>query len=226
MPTLLRGFPREIFLRQVYFTGIEALPVLAIAALLTGGVAIDTLYRILHRDLTMTLDVFKLLLVEEGSLILVSLYVLGRSGSAMAAEVSSMKLAGEMDAVRRLGLSRGSVLFAPRVFGCGFSVAALTLFLQGILVFGGFASMALLRQWDFVLALEKYAQSIDPITGILLMIRSFLAGMAIAVVACAAGIRSQKGPWAIPVATRSAVVLGFVVLMTIQFFFLLVVPRS
>lgn len=218
-PSVLRGTPRRILVRQIYFTGIEALPVLAAAALLAGYLAIFQLHAVLARDLNLTLNVFRSLLVQEGAVLLVSMFVLARSGSAMASELATMKLSGELGAIWRLGLDVSRILIAPRVVSCALSVAALTVYVQILLIFGGIGLMALFHRWDYPLAMEKYLGGIEPASALINILRSLLFGAGISVVACAAGLRAIPGPTGVPNATRGAVVGGFAAIIVLQVFF-------
>jgi phospholipid/cholesterol/gamma-HCH transport system permease protein len=213
---VLRGTARQVFMRQVYFTGIEALPLLAAAAVLAGYLAVYQLFSVLASDLDLTLTVFRSLIVQEGAVLLVSMFVLARSGSAMASELASMKLNGELDSIWRLGLDVSRIILAPRVLSCALSVAALTVYVQVLLVFGGIGLMALFHRWDYPLAMEKYLGGVQPAVALMTILRSLLFGAAISAVACSQGLRARPGPTGVPNATRGAVVGGFAAILVLQ----------
>jgi phospholipid/cholesterol/gamma-HCH transport system permease protein len=221
-PAILRGTAKQVFMRQVYFTGIEALPLLAAAAFLAGYLTVFQLFSVLANDLDLTLTVFRSLVVQEGAVLLVSMFVLARSGSAMASEIANMKLNGELDSIWRLGLDVSQIILAPRVLSCALSVAALTVYVQLILVFGGIGLMSLFHRWDYPLAIEKYLGGVQPAVALMTLFRSLLFGAAISAVACSKGLRARPGPTGIPNATRGAVVGGFAAIFVLQAIFSLI----
>lgn len=212
-PVLLRPPVSRIFLKQVYFTGLESLPVLAVAGLAGGYLTTSQLYNVLGQEMGLTLEVIRFLIVQEGAVFLVALYVLARSGSAMASELATAKLQGEVAQLVRLGFDPAAYLIAPRVLGAAVSVAALTLYVQLIFVFGGFSLMALLSGWDFMLALETFARGTDPVRGLITTCKALLFGALIGASACHHGLSALPGPQGIPVATRTAVVHGFAAIL-------------
>lgn len=219
IPKLSGRSSLQVFLRQVYFTGIEALPLLAAAALLAGYMAAYNIYALLAGDLDLTLTVFRSLLVQEGSVFIVSIFVLARSGSAIASELARMKQDGELKAIWRLGVDVPGFLIAPRVAATALSVAALTVYVQVLLVLGGIGLMALFHRWDYPLGMEKFLGGIDPGYSILNMFRSLIFGAAIGVVACSSGLRAEPGPTGIPNATCEAFVGGFATILFLQILF-------
>lgn len=199
----------RVFLKQVYFTGLESLPVLAVAGLAGGYLTTSQLYRVLGENLGLTLEVIRFLIVQEGSVFLVALYVLARSGSAMASELAAAKLQGEVTQLYRLGYDPTIYLITPRVWGAAMSVAALTLYVQLIIIFGGIALMALFSGWDFLLALETFLLGLDPVRGLITVFKALIFGAVVGASACHHGLSALPGPQGIPVATRTAVVHGF-----------------
>ncbi len=219
LPSIFHGPGKNIFFRQVYFSGIEALPILSIAALLAGYLALHQLFGVLGRDLQLTLDVFRSMLVQEGAVLMVALFVLARSGSAMSSELAGMRLNGEIPAIWRLGIDVAEFLVIPRVAACAVSVAALAVYVQMLLVFGGIALMALFHEWDYLLAMDKFLRGIQPAQAILTVFRTLAFGASIAAVACSSGLRAKPGPSGVPIATRGAVVTGFAAILILQALF-------
>jgi len=213
---------RQVFFRQIYFSGIEALPLLSVAALALGFGGLNRLNAVLGGDLEQTLDVFRALLVQASSVFVVALYVLARSASAMAAELAGLKQNGELRALYRLGIDPGAYIVAPRVWAMMASVSALTVYFQIIMVFGGLALMSLTAGWDYYFSLEIFLRGIEPGDALLTVGRSMALGATVAVVACQQGLRAVMGPRGVPVATRTAVVHGFTSVLVIDILFALI----
>lgn len=220
--SILRLPGRRVLLKQVYFTGIEALPLVTITALVSGFTTISQLYRVLLQDMALTLDVFRLLLVQEGSVLIVALFVLARSGSAMAAELADMQQKGEVNSLYRMGIDPASYLVAPRVAACLVSVPGLAAFFQVILIFGGLAFMALFDGWDFPLALSHYTRGLQPDRGLVMFAKALMFGGAVGAICCRQGLAAMPGPFGVPVAVRTAMVHGFIAIVLMEGFFVLV----
>ena len=206
---LARDPGRRLLLKQIYFTGIEALPLLTILALVIGFASLSPLYAVLMQDMALTLSVFRLLVLQEASVLLVAFFVLARSGSAMASELASARQHGEVASIYRMGIDAGEYLVAPRVASAVLSVAALVIYFQVAMVLGGFALMSLAAGWDYSLALGKFAAGIDPVNATLMTAKAMVFGGIIGTISCKQGLLAMPGPLGIPVATRTAMVHGF-----------------
>ncbi len=220
-PRVLRPPGRRVLLKQVYFTGIEALPLMTVTALVTGFGSISMLHGVLLQDLTLTLEVFRLLIAHEASVLIVTLFVLARSGSAVAAELADMRQRGEVAALCRMGIDPASYLVAPRVTACLLAVPALTASFQLVLVLGGLALMALLQGWDFRLALEIYGKGLQPERAFLALAKSCVFGAVIGAICCRQGLSAAPGPLGIPGATRTAMVHSFTAIVIGQALFII-----
>jgi len=225
LPTLFRPPCLRVLLKQVYFTGIEALPILAVAGLLGGFLTTDQLYLVMGKEMVLTIEVMRFLLVQEGVVFLVAIYVLARSGSAIASELASMRQKGEVRQMYRWGVDPAAYLVAPRVWGAALSVAGLTVYVQVIMVLGGFALMALFSGWDYMMSLEVFSRGLDPMRGFLTIFKAFSFGLVLGAVACQQGLQAVPGPQGIPVAARSAVVHSFTGILLVDVLFTIFAGR-
>ena len=229
----LRGVPRlalppfrTVLLRQIYFTGIEALPLLAPLALIAGFASLSPLHAALLQDMNTTIMVFRILVLQEAVPLLVGFFILARSGSAIASELASNRQNGEVASLYRMGLDAGEYLIAPRVAAAALSMAVLVVYFQVFTVFGGFALMSLSSGWDFSLALGKFAGGINPTVAIVIIIKAMIFGTLIGVISCQQGLASRRGPLGIPIATRAAAVHGITAIAIAEaLFVLLLLPR-
>jgi phospholipid/cholesterol/gamma-HCH transport system permease protein len=219
---MLRQPGRRVLLKQIYFTGIEALPLVTITALVTGFSGTSQLYHVLLQDMALTIDVFRYLFVQEASILIVAFFVLARSGSAMAAELADLQQKGEVASLYRMGIDPASYLVAPRVAACLVSVPALAAFCQVIMVLGGLALMALFEHWDFSLALSQYTRGLHPGSGFVMAAKAVVFGATIGAVCCRQGLAAMPGPLGVPVAARTAMVHGFAAIVILEGLFVLV----
>jgi phospholipid/cholesterol/gamma-HCH transport system permease protein len=208
-PQLLREPSRRLLLKQVYFTGIETLPLLTVVALVTGYASTSALHRVLLQDMGLTLDVFRALVIREASILLVAFYVLARSGSAIASELASMRQKGELATLYSLGIDPAAYLVAPRIAALILSVAALSVYFQVTAVFGGFALMSIFSDWDYLLAIAKFNDGLEAGTIGLIVAKTLVFGGIIGTVCCQQGLAAVPGPLGIPGATRTAMIHSF-----------------
>ncbi len=220
MPGLRRDPGRRVLFRQIYFTGIEALPLLTVTAVGAGFVSIQQLSGVLAGDMDLVIGVFHSLIVREGAVLFVAFMVLARSGSAIASELADARQHGEVASLYRLGIDPAAYLIAPRVAACTVSVACLALYCQVALVFGGFALASVFLGWDYGLALEKFTSGVTVRNAIAALVQSVVFGAIIGTVCCQQGLNVAPGPLGIPVATRISMVHSFTAIILAYAFFL------
>ncbi|MBU3665305.1 MAG: ABC transporter permease [Chthoniobacterales bacterium] len=223
-PALMREPGRRVLLKQIYFTGLEALPLLTLIAIILGFAALSPLYNLLQ-ETGLALDVFRLLVLHEASILVVAFFVLARSGSAIASELASARQQGEIASLYRMGIDAGAYLVTPRVAGCVLSVAALTVYFQVAMVFGGISLMSVFSNWDFAVAMGKFAGGLQPASAILSLFKAGIFGAIIGTISCQQGLLAVSGPLGIPVATRTAMVHGFGAIVVTEGLFVALVGR-
>ena len=134
-----RELPWPAFVRQIEQTGVTAVPIIALLAFLLGVVlayqGADQLRRFGAELLTVNL-VATAMLREVGCLI-TAIVVAGRSGSAFTAQIGTMKLNQEIDAMRTIGLNTVEVLVLPRLLGLMVALPLLTFIANIMGLIGG-----------------------------------------------------------------------------------------
>jgi phospholipid/cholesterol/gamma-HCH transport system permease protein len=138
VPHLQRWRPASIA-RHVYDTGITAIPIVALIAFL---IAVILAYMGAQQLRKFGADIFVVDLVTVGVLrelgvLLTAIIVAGRSGSAYAAEIGSMRLNEEVDALQAIGVNPIEVLVLPRVLGLVIALPLLTVIADAIGMVGG-----------------------------------------------------------------------------------------
>ena len=134
-----RELPWPSFVRQIEQTGVTAVPIIALLAFLLGVVlayqGADQLRRFGAELLTVNL-VATAMLREVGCLI-TAIVVAGRSGSAFTAQIGTMKLNQEVDAMQTIGLNTVEVLVLPRLLGLMVALPLLTFIANIMGLIGG-----------------------------------------------------------------------------------------
>jgi phospholipid/cholesterol/gamma-HCH transport system permease protein len=170
--TAVRAFPRSRGLRpisiarHVYDTGITAIPIVALIAFL---ISIIIAYMSAQQLRGFGADIFVADLVTIGVLrelgvLLTAIIVAGRSGSAFAAEIGSMQLNEEVDALRATGVDPFEALVLPRVLGLVISLPLLTVVADLVGLVGGAVLCASLLHMPLDQYAGRVSQAISPTT--------------------------------------------------------------
>jgi phospholipid/cholesterol/gamma-HCH transport system permease protein len=126
--------------------GFRSVPIIALINLLVGAiVAQQGIFQLARFGATSkTVDLIGILVLRELGVLLTSIMIAGRSGSAITAEIGSMKMREEIDALRVMGLPPIEVLIAPRILALIISLPLLTFVADIAALFGG-----LLVSWGY-----------------------------------------------------------------------------
>jgi phospholipid/cholesterol/gamma-HCH transport system permease protein len=202
------GVIHRVVRMQVKFTALDALPLTVVTALLLGGI---TLIQVFGQLSTYGAEDYlsqllaKLVLRELGPL-LVGVIVIGRSGTAIAAEMASMKLSGEVDALIATGMNPIQYLLVPRMLGGMISVFTLIVFFDAAALLGGFF-LAWLR---LPLSFDSFLSGLNAVIGVrelaITLLKGVVFGGAIPMLCASYGLRVQRSATEIPQAvTKGAV---------------------
>jgi phospholipid/cholesterol/gamma-HCH transport system permease protein len=152
-------------------------------------------------------------ILREMGAIMTGVIMAGRTGAAFAAQIGSMKVSEEIDALKTLGVSPTEFLVLPRVLALVLMMPVLTIFADLIGIFGGFlvaVSMMGVPSGQFFTGLDFITGPKDFWLGI---IKSVVFGMVIAVAGCMRGMQSKTSADSVGVAATRAVVLGITLII-------------
>ncbi|MBU0561816.1 MAG: ABC transporter permease [Bacteroidetes bacterium] len=197
-----------VLLRQILFTGVEALTLTVFAALVIGALIIVQASAInpnfVHSQ--MLYSILLIIITRELATLIPALIVIARSGTAISTELGNMVINEEVEAILSFGISPISYLVVPRVFALVFSLLPLAFFFNFIGLFGAGIISFLFYDVDFMDFVLKLAVELS-IKDILLTIsKSVLFGLSIAIIACYNGLSVQKASTEVPQKTSRAVV--------------------
>ncbi|MGB6489175.1 MAG: ABC transporter permease [Steroidobacteraceae bacterium] len=161
-----RGLRPISIARHVYDTGITAIPIVALIAFL---ISVIVAYMSAQQLRSFGAEIFVVDLVTIGVLrelgvLLTSIIVAGRSGSAFAAEIGSMKLNEEVDALQATGVDPFEALVVPRVLGLVISLPLLTVVADLVGLIGGAVLCASLLRMPLDQYVARVSQAISPTT--------------------------------------------------------------
>ena len=150
-------------IRQVSATGAAAIPIVMVVCFLMGVVLAFQSARQLEQfgaNIFMV-DLVANSIFRELGVLLAAIMVAGRSGSAFAAALGTMKLTEEIDALRVLGLNPNQILIIPRIFGLMIALPLLTVFANIAGLLGGAFIGAVVLDINWFAFTERLAETID-----------------------------------------------------------------
>jgi phospholipid/cholesterol/gamma-HCH transport system permease protein len=161
-----KGLRPTSIARHVYDTGITAIPIVALIAFL---ISVIVAYMSAQQLRNFGAEIFVVDLVTIGVLrelgvLLTAIIVAGRSGSAFAAEIGTMKLNEEVDALRATGVDPFAALVLPRVLGLVIALPLLTVIADLIGLVGGAVLCASLLHMPLDQYVNRVSQAISPST--------------------------------------------------------------
>ncbi len=152
-------------------------------------------------------------MAREMAAMMTAIIMAGRTGAAYAAQLGSMQVNEEVDALKTMGVSPMEFLVVPRLVALIIMMPLLTLYanLMGIMG-GGLVSISMLDlSWSIYF--QQISQSVPLVHFLVGLVKSVLFGILVALSGCYMGMNSGRSATAVGAATTSAVVLGIVLII-------------
>lgn len=199
----------EVFLRQVYFTGIQALPAIAVSGILIGLIIIlQITYLAGTGSISVVTKLLLWLTLREIGPFFTNLIILARSGTAISTELSTMKLNNELLYLEIMGIKPEDYLIKPRLYGCILSSVLLTIYFFIFSLFGGLFLASLLSHIPFLDYGEAIIANFSFRDVILGLVKATVFGASISGLSIWQGMAVKKSPTEIPQRATKAVVGG------------------
>ncbi len=211
---------RETLLPAFYQIGVLSLPVVALTGTFIGMVLAVQSYaqfRFMHIE-TRLGAVINMSLVRELGPVLAATMLAGRVGSSMAAELGTMRVTEQIDALSSMGANPIYYLVVPRFLGCLVLIPTLTIMADFMGVVGGaFYSIQILHiDWHHYWSnSQKFVGAFDLFSGVF---KSLFFGAAIAIISCHRGFHCDPGAEGVGRAATSAFVYSFVMILVLDLF--------
>ncbi len=217
----------EQTVQQLYFVGVLSQFVVLVTGIFTGAVfAAQIQFQFAKLGMeSATGSVATLAICRELGPVLTALMIAGRVGSAMAAELATMKISEQIDALRALAVYPVEYLIVPRYVAMMISLPLLVaLAITGGIIAGYVVAVPLLGvdgpyYWDNI---NKFVEAKDIWIG---LIKAFFFSIIIVTVACHKGLSSGSGAESVGKATTEAAVNASISVLIANFFFTLILLK-
>ena len=208
-----------LLVAQMSHIGVGSMPLTVIVALFTGAVAaVQASYQ--FRDyvpmIYLGTVIGKSVVIELGP-VLTALVVGGRVGASIAAELGTMRVTEQIDAMETMGISPVRFLVVPRFLAALIMLPVLTIFADIVAILGGYLVSVLtldVTSHTFVSGLKLYFKPQDVFSG---LIKAFCFGGIIAMMGCYYGLRSEGGAEGVGLATTKAVVASCLMILIVDY---------
>ncbi|WP_127714976.1 ABC transporter permease [Halobacteriovorax sp. HLS] len=213
-------FRLRLFIEQFYFIGNKSLFIIALAGSFTGMVMAYQTYfgfKLINVD-SLVGSVVAISLAKELAPVLSGLIVAGRAGAAMAAQIGTMKVTEQVDALEVMGIDSYQYLAVPRILAATLALPMLSIV---FLFVGNVGSMIvgtvalLIDETIYMSKLSEFMFISDLLQGIL---KATVFGFIIAVIGTYFGFNVTKGAEGVGKGTNLAVVWGMISVLVIDYF--------
>ena len=223
--------PFKLDFREVFYymdkSGADAVPIVMLICFLIGLIlGFQGITQMKRFGLEIYIaDLVGLALVRELGPLMVAMICIGRAGSAYAAELGTMNVAEEIDAMNTMGLKPARLLVVPKLI-------ALSIVMPMLVVIGNFSGIVgglFISMGMTELSMHEYiARTIDsliPANVLESLVKSLVFAFIIAGVGCFRGFESDKDAKGVGKATTSAVVTGIFLVVIADFFVTFIYPQ-
>jgi phospholipid/cholesterol/gamma-HCH transport system permease protein len=220
--------PGSVRWLEVFFymkrAGVDALPILGLMSLGTGAV-IAFLSALQLKLLGATIYVAALIavaVVKELGPMLTAILVSGRSSSAFAAEIGTMMVKEEVDALSAMGFDPLRFLAVPKVMATVMVMPLLTLYSMLFCIIGGFLIGVYVLDFTIYMYVSETMKNITLFDLVSSLIKSVFFAVVVATIGCQRGFQVRGGAEAVGTMTTSAVVTSLFLVVLVECIFALV----
>ena len=215
----LRHKPRmRHIIAQMSHLGVDSLTIVSLTLLFTGVVfTLQTAHELIRFGAQSTVGgLIAIAIGRELGPVLVGVVCAGRVGAAITAEISTMKVTEQIDALRVMAVSPVDYLIVPRMLACMIVVPLLTVFGDLIGVFGGWVVAVYysgISSYLFMHSIEVFVEIHDMTGG---LIKAIFFGNVIAVLGCYYGLHCPDGAEGVGKATTKTVVASIIAIFILN----------
>ncbi len=216
--TFSRNFEFKEFLRQCFQIGYKTLPLISVTGIIMGLVL-----TIQSRPALLSFGAVSLLpgmvavsLIREMGPVITALICAGKIGSGMGAELGSMKVSEQIDAMEVSSANPIKFLVVTRVLAATLMVPVLVIYADALGIFGCWGGANIKGDVSFVLFFSQAFSHIGFIDFLPALIKTFFFGAVIGFVGCYKGYTAGRGTESVGIAANSAVVLSSLLVIIVD----------
>lgn len=223
---VMRPLRLRLTIEQIEFIGIQSLPIVLLSAIFTGAVfTYESNFAFsMFGAQSLVGGTVGVAITRELAPTLTGLLVAGRAGSAMSAELGSMRVSEQIDALYAMAVDPINYLVKPRLIASVIAVPLLTIVFDAVGIFGSYlvgVHILHLSPPEFLVRLADWVDWDDILAG---LVKATVFGLIIGVVACYKGFYAKGGARGVGYATTSSVVVSSVAILVSNYFIALAMP--
>jgi phospholipid/cholesterol/gamma-HCH transport system permease protein len=203
--------------------GFRSVPIITLISFLVGAIVTQQAMFQLQKfgGAFFAVDLLGILTLRELGVLLTAIMIAGRSGSAITAEIGSMKMREEIDAMRVMGFSPMEMLIAPRIVALMIALPLLTFLADMAGIGGGFVVSVTYGQMAPEIFFERLKASIWMSTFLVGMIKAPFMALVIGIIAASEGLAVQGSAESLGRQVTSSVVKGIFMVIVVDALFAL-----
>ncbi|HJO93759.1 MAG TPA: ABC transporter permease [Victivallales bacterium] len=223
--------PRRLNYQDILFymdkNGTDGIPIVCLICFLVGLIiAYQSIAQLAVFGLEVYVaDLVALTLVRELGPLMVAVICIGRAGSAYAAEIGTMKVSEEIDAMTTMGIKPARVLVIPKMLALIIIMPMLTMIGDVAGVLGGLAVGVPLTNVSFIEYTNRTLSVLSPACFVESLSKGVVFAIIIAVVGCLRGIETENNAKGVGKSTTSAVVTSILLVIVADFVFTFSYPQ-
>jgi phospholipid/cholesterol/gamma-HCH transport system permease protein len=213
-----RDFEFKEFLRQCFQIGYKTLPLISITVIIMGLVlTIQSRPALVHFGaVSMLPGMIAVSLIREMGPVITALICAGKIGSGMGAELGSMRVTEQIDAMEVSSTNPIRFLVVTRVLAATLMIPILVLYSDALGILGSWAGANIKGDVTFVLFFSQAFSRVHFIDLLPAVIKTFFFGAVIGIVGCYKGYTAGRGTESVGIAANSAVVLSSLLVIIVD----------
>ncbi|MGA9638047.1 MlaE family ABC transporter permease [Flavobacterium sp.] len=206
------------FLKQCYQIGNKSVGLISITGLIIGLVlTIQSRPSLVNFGaVAMLPSMVAISIIREMGPVITALICAGKIGSSMGAELGSMRVTEQIDAMEVSNTNPINFLIIPRVLAATIMIPVLTLYADAIGIFGSWLGVNIKDNVSLALFISQAFKSVEFIDIVPAIIKSFFFGAVIGLVGCYKGYNAGRGTESVGIAANSAVVTSSLLLIIVD----------
>ncbi|MFH0974806.1 MAG: ABC transporter permease [Spirochaetota bacterium] len=210
---------REIF-KQMYIAGVKSLVVCSLVAVFVGMIlALQTGIELMRfQQQNYVGDLVITTMTREMGPLMTGIIIIASVGSAMAAEIATMKVSEEIDALEMMSISPVRFLVMPRLVALAVMVPVSTIYVIALGTVGGAVVSYFQLGVPYEVYYNRVVEALRFKATYVGLLKSNIFGIIIAAISCAQGMRAANGAMGVGKATRSTVVASFLMVLITGYF--------